>query len=209
VQASRSFHFGTMSANTAWQGQAPGSQHPQPFGNMDAINEQDFGLLDFEGFDFLQFDGEGKNQNGVDLHMLANAAAGQQPQAHEGQAQQQQRGEDNGQGQQMPQQMFEAMQLGMSFGQPPTSHGGSFSMPPAQHILQTHQIVPPTPNSVEMHGDMGKYLQQLDATTKAIIEHEYRMRQQDAVSYAVHFFSISITSSSLGGVRTELPVVSA
>jgi hypothetical protein len=149
---------------------------------MDGMADQDFAnLLDFESFDFLSGfdngngDGSGqqhhnvvhKNANGgVDMNMLAGAGQDQQ----RGGAQQ---------------NMFDIGMQQMGFG-----NAHQFGMPTpqqngGQHVLQTHphQMVPPTPNSVEMHGDVGRYLQQLDAQTRAIIEHEYKMRQQDSVSF--------------------------
>ena len=74
--------------------------------------------------------------------------------------------------------------------------------------MHQQQMVPPTPNSVEMHGDVGRYLQQLDAQTRAIIEHEFKMRQQDAVSAPLLSLPLCELLSGLGGLRTEMPMES-
>ena len=172
-----------MSANSAWpQGSTAPNPNDQPFGSMDGIGEQDFAnLLDFESFDFLSnFDAHtGKDNSqqqngGVDLNMLANAAAHNQHGPNEGQQRMQP---------QTPQQNLFDMQMGMGGFGGQQQHGvGGFSMPQNGGHMGHQMVVPPTPNSVEMHNDVGRYLQQLDAQTRAIIEHEFKMRQQDAVS---------------------------
>jgi hypothetical protein len=191
-------HGAIMSANSAWPPPPqPGPGAEQPYGlgvgvggaGMEGIGEQDFAnLLDFESFDFLSSfnDGTGsnnddagaqqqqhKNPNGVNVDL--NLAAPPQ---------QQQRGDGGG-----GQNMFD-MGMQMGFGQHNQVHGGQgFGMGGGQgNMGMQHQMVPPTPNSVEMHGDVGRYLQQLDAQTRAIIEHEYKMRQQDSVSEVPLFF---------------------
>jgi len=52
---------------------------------------------------------------------------------------------------------------------------------PQDHAFLPRSIVPPTPNSVEMHGDIERYLQQLDTQTRALLEQQYRSRSGDAV----------------------------
>ncbi|KAK5201603.1 hypothetical protein LTR16_002098 [Cryomyces antarcticus] len=47
--------------------------------------------------------------------------------------------------------------------------------------IQQQSMVPPTPNSVEMHADAGRYLQYMDAQTRAIMEQRYQLRKQDSV----------------------------
>lgn len=167
-------------------------------GSIDSIGEQDFAnLLDFESFDFLtnfepSADSAHKLPNGgVDLTLLANAAS--QAQQHEGQR--------GGQPQQLPQgqNMFD-MHMQMSFAQ--AQHGQQYSMAPNGHAIQPHPIIPPTPNSVEMHGDVGRYLQHLDAQTRAMLEHEYQMRKQEAVSC----FALLTVLSALFTYKLRLPV---
>lgn len=49
------------------------------------------------------------------------------------------------------------------------------------HSMQPRAFVPPTPNSVEMHGDAARYLHQLDPQTRAILEQRYQLRKEDLV----------------------------
>jgi hypothetical protein len=176
-----------MSANSAWP-QGQGSTGDQPFGDVNNINEQDFAnLLNFESFDFLaNFDTDAsiaqKNQNvnmnnGVqplDMNMLG----------------------DGHQRQEMPPtpQQNNMFDMQMGFGMPQMGQQNEFNMA-GNGIMQNHHqmVVPPTPNSVEMHADVGRYLQQLDAQTRAIIEHEFKMRQQDSVClHNLYFTSLSM-----------------
>ncbi|KAJ9643382.1 hypothetical protein H2199_004061 [Coniosporium tulheliwenetii] len=46
--------------------------------------------------------------------------------------------------------------------------------------FQPQSVVPPTPNSVEMHADTARYLQQMDAQTRAILEQRHQLRKDDA-----------------------------
>ncbi|KIW02669.1 uncharacterized protein PV09_06106 [Verruconis gallopava] len=173
-----------MTSNTTWPASQPTTTADPQFASIDAIGEQDFAnLLDFGSFDFLtNFDGTHENAHhklqsqAVDMNLLANAASEQAQ--HEGQQQHQQR--DAGSVSQA-QSMFD-MPMSMTFGQSEPTQ--PFSMAPsARHSLQTHSMIPPTPNSVEMHSDMGAYLQQIDAQTRAMIEHEYKMRQRDSMTF--------------------------
>ncbi|KAF2491936.1 hypothetical protein BU16DRAFT_98603 [Lophium mytilinum] len=47
-------------------------------------------------------------------------------------------------------------------------------------IFHSHTGVPPTPNSVEMHGDAARYLQHIDPQTRAFIEQRYQLRKEEA-----------------------------
>ncbi|KAL6712516.1 hypothetical protein ACN47E_000393 [Coniothyrium glycines] len=60
------------------------------------------------------------------------------------------------------------------------SQAGTPAFPQAQdHMYRPHQGVPPTPNSVEMHGDPHRYLQQMDPQ-QALFDQRYHMRKDDA-----------------------------
>ncbi|KAI8937633.1 hypothetical protein NX059_005339 [Plenodomus lindquistii] len=48
-----------------------------------------------------------------------------------------------------------------------------------QHMYPQHHGVPPTPNSVEMHGDPRRYMQQMDSQ-QALFDQRYHMRKDDA-----------------------------
>lgn len=49
------------------------------------------------------------------------------------------------------------------------------------HAFLPRSVVPPTPNSAEMHSDAEHYLQQLDSQTRALLEQDYQSRSADAV----------------------------
>ncbi|CAK1354975.1 Phosphorus acquisition-controlling protein [Cercospora beticola] len=47
-----------------------------------------------------------------------------------------------------------------------------------------HQQIPPTPNSYEMHGEPGRFLQsQLDSQQRALLEQKYHLRKEDAIAF--------------------------
>ena len=56
-----------------------------------------------------------------------------------------------------------------------------------QHVFPPNQQVPPTPNSYEMHGETGRFLQQqhahMDPHQRAIMEQHYGIRKDDAVAF--------------------------
>lgn len=58
-------------------------------------------------------------------------------------------------------------------------HGApAFSQP--QDLYRPHAHVPPTPNSVEMHGDPTRYLQQQMENQQAMFDPRYQLRKEDA-----------------------------
>lgn len=60
-----------------------------------------------------------------------------------------------------------------------------FSMPQfsaSQQMYHSRAGVPPTPNSTEMHGDPGQYLQQMQAQA-LVFDHDFHMRKEDAVCH--------------------------
>ncbi|KAK7723114.1 hypothetical protein SLS57_004671 [Botryosphaeria dothidea] len=64
----------------------------------------------------------------------------------------------------------------------PGHHQQSFSAP-QDHSMQPRAFVPPTPNSVEMHGDTARYLNHLDPQSRAILEQRYQLRKEDAANF--------------------------
>ncbi|KAF2095524.1 hypothetical protein NA57DRAFT_11907, partial [Rhizodiscina lignyota] len=44
-------------------------------------------------------------------------------------------------------------------------------------------VVPPTPNSVQMHSDPARYMHQLDAQTRAVVEQQYQMRKENMMNF--------------------------
>lgn len=63
-----------------------------------------------------------------------------------------------------------------------TTNWGQQSHHSQESVYQAHQGVPPTPNSYELHGHAGRYLQQqMDSQTRAILEQRYQLKKDDAV----------------------------
>ncbi|KAK0941866.1 hypothetical protein LTR29_006592 [Friedmanniomyces endolithicus] len=71
------------------------------------------------------------------------------------------------------------------YGQP---HPQQFQYP-QQHGFPTTHHVPPTPNSFDMHGEAGRFMQhqqqqhQLDPQQRAIMEQRYQIRKDDAIAF--------------------------
>lgn len=66
------------------------------------------------------------------------------------------------------------------YGMGQYSQAGTPSYPHAQeHMYRPHHGVPPTPNSVEMHGDPHRYMQQMDPQN-SLFDQRYHMRKDDA-----------------------------
>jgi hypothetical protein len=54
---------------------------------------------------------------------------------------------------------------------------------PQQHFPQSQQV-PPTPNSLELHGESGRFMQhQMDAQQRAMLEQQYQMRKEQQVQF--------------------------
>lgn len=54
---------------------------------------------------------------------------------------------------------------------------------PQQHFPPSHQV-PPTPNSLELHGEAGRFMQQqMDAQQRAMLEQQYQMRKEQQVQF--------------------------
>jgi len=52
-----------------------------------------------------------------------------------------------------------------------------------QHYPPNHQV-PPTPNSLELHGEAGRFMQQqMDAQQRAMLEQQYQMRKEQQVQF--------------------------
>lgn len=63
-----------------------------------------------------------------------------------------------------------------------TGNWGQQSHHSLRPVYHTQQGVPPTPNSYELHGNAGRYLQQhMDPQTRAFLEQRYRLKKDDAV----------------------------
>ena len=73
-------------------------------------------------------------------------------------------------------------------------HGRPF--PPQQQPLPYRHTVPPTPNSMEMHGDAEKYLACLDPQTRATLEQRYQLRNDDPVNILTLSYQQQLTKSA-------------
>lgn len=169
------------------------SANAQSWAGMDAAADQDFGnLIDFDHFndldlpDFnnLAFSHGGPPNSGLAdaldvLHHQDHQFPPQVPQNHGDGASgaQQAQGNLGAHGMSQPNASF--FDYGMN-GMSQFSQAGTpvFSQAPDQ-VFRPHHGVPPTPNSVEMHGDPHRYLQQLDQ--QALYDQRYHMHKDDAV----------------------------
>lgn len=58
-----------------------------------------------------------------------------------------------------------------------------FNQQQQQHFPPSHQV-PPTPNSLELHGEAGRFMQQqMDAQQRAMLEQQYQMRKEQQVQF--------------------------
>ncbi|KAF1995827.1 hypothetical protein P154DRAFT_333683 [Amniculicola lignicola CBS 123094] len=155
---------------------APSWSGAEPFDPMGAEAESDFSnLMNFDNLDLdfsLDYTNGGPEHHdasqeladSLDLQHLRNHYT--PPIAHEhGDGGQQQQ---NALGGGAPNGFFEFNRMS-PYGQPNPS---AFSAPPDQ-IYRAHAGVPPTPNSVEMHGDPARYLQQQMDSQQALFDQRY------------------------------------
>jgi hypothetical protein len=150
----------------------------EPFGNMDAT-EQSFG--DFVDFDNLDLDLSEFNYNGAaplaDIPSSLHDFPTQLPQHHHNGANGGQQPQGN-----MGGHPANAFTFDYSLGQ--FSQAGTPAFQAQDHIFRPHNGVPPTPNSVEMHGDPHRYMHQMDPQ-QALFDQRYHMRKDDAVCWTV------------------------
>ena len=182
------------SSGVAWSG-------AEQFDPLGPAADHDFGnLLDFENIDLdfpISYDqgvsGHEANQqltelaDSLDVQHLQNHFSPQIPQD------QHQHQHHNGGAAAQQQQHSNMVGNGMSqggtffdFGMPQYSGPSASGFTQAQEqIYRPHAGVPPTPNSVEMHGDPARYLQQLDPQ-QAMFDQRFHMRKEDAVRSSCH-----------------------
>jgi len=147
----------------------------QAWTTVDAMDttEQTFG--DIINFDHLDLDLSDFQYNNGDMSSGLQDFAPQIPQHHH------QHGapppqQDMG-GHSMPQP---TNGFSFDYGMGAYSQAGTPAFPQAQeHSYQPHQGVPPTPNSVEMHGDPHRYMQHM-ASQQALYDQRFHMRKDDA-----------------------------
>lgn len=156
------------------------SQPENGFDNMAAIGEQDFANLvdlDFNSFDFLNFDANGDNsakiQNDIDLALLSEPAAP----SHALQQPQQNGANEHSHAQNPDMQLFN---MPMGYEQ---QHDQAYAMSSGPHAMHEYSMVPPTPNSIEMHGDAARYVRHLEAQNRALAEQQYHIRKENHVCW--------------------------
>jgi len=162
------------------------SGNAQSWPGMDAAGDQDFGnLIDFNHFDDLDLPdfnnidfSHGGPQNGstadaFNHHHLDHQFPPPISQNHRDGAP----GAQQAQTHSLPQANMSATFF--DYGMSHFSQAGTpvFSQAPDQ-VFRPHHGVPPTPNSVEMHGDPHRYMQQMDQ--QALYDQRY-LRKDDAV----------------------------
>jgi hypothetical protein len=150
---------------------------PEGYDGLAAIGDQDFGNLfnDLTQFEFLNYDqaqeGAGKIPDGLNLDLLAATTSASQnglPQTHHGAT-----SPHNA--------MFDLSAMHMGFEnqqqQQQQQNHNQFSMPQSGEPILHHSMMPPTPNSVEMHGDANRYHQHMEAHNRLMM-HNYALMQQ-------------------------------
>jgi hypothetical protein len=160
----------------------------EQFEPMDATTEQSFG--DLINFDHLDIDlsefsyGNGEyTQAGppplADLPSALHDFSPQMGQHHHNGAPAAHQPPTNMGGHSMPQP---PNGFSFDYGMAQFSQAGTPTFPQAQdHMYRPHQGVPPTPNSIEMHGsDTHRYMQQMESQ-QALFSQQYHMRKEDAV----------------------------
>jgi len=59
----------------------------------------------------------------------------------------------------------------------------NFNQNQQQQFPSSHQV-PPTPNSLDLHGEAGRFMQQqMNAQQRAMLEHQYQMRKEQQVQF--------------------------
>ncbi|KAJ4358564.1 uncharacterized protein N0V89_003148 [Didymosphaeria variabile] len=180
---------GTTGAPPAWSG----AEHFDMAGS-----EHDFSnLLDFD-LDFSEFaNGSSVGHGGQQLEQLADELDVQHlhnpfsPQIQQQQQQQQSQLRNGARtpGAPQPQRHLDGRNGGHPHSMPQQSGFFEFSMPYQQHgvpaftqapdMYRPHAQVPPTPNSMELHGDPSRYLQQMDAH-QAMFDGRFQMRKDES-----------------------------
>lgn len=171
------------------------SANAQSWPGMDAAADQDFGnlinyddhfndldLRDFNSIDFSHGGPQNSSMaDALDQHHLDHQFSPQIPQS---------RG-DGALGTQQPQGIMGTLDMpqasvNANFFDYGMSHFAQvdkavFSQPQDQ-VFRPHHGVPPTPNSVEMHGDPHRYMQHMDQ--QALYDQRFHLRKDDAVCWS-------------------------
>ncbi|KAF2034520.1 hypothetical protein EK21DRAFT_56477 [Setomelanomma holmii] len=150
----------------------------ETFDAMDATTEQSFG--DLINFDQLDLDLSEFSYNNGEYHGGPSSLhdfGAQLPQHHPN-GTPGARPQANISGHGMPQHN-NSFSFDYAMGQYSQAGTPVFTQAPDQ-VYRPHQGVPPTPNSIEMHGDPHRYMQQMDPQ-QALFDQRYNMRKDDAI----------------------------
>lgn len=173
-------------------GVPPAWSSAEQFDALGAPDQHDFSLLDFESFEGnIDLDFGYGNSNGtandtnqqlgqladeLDVQHLHNPFSpnmSQEQRNGQSGAQQQQQHDMNGHAMSQPGNYFD-------FSMPPYMQNSPAFSQPHEHAYRPHGPVPPTPNSIEMHPDSARYMQQMDAQ-QAMFDQRYQVRKGDTV----------------------------
>lgn len=161
-----------MTSNPAW------SQPPDQFSALTPMDTQDFTLdVNFD-FDFLNDFGPTNNGDTNGKLVDSNEPPLFATSAH------QQHGVQSIHLSSTPLTMAQGLpmfDMGMHFN---AHNGQPYTMQTGHNPMGHHQMIPSTPNSVEMHANAAHYMQQqMDAQSRAMME-QYQMAKPDIVSMA-------------------------
>ncbi|QDS71953.1 hypothetical protein FKW77_000993 [Venturia effusa] len=179
----------------ATNGGASTWSQPEPYNALTSMGSQDFSNLpdldvNFD-FDFLNDfdpansgDHAGKLAGSIDSDLYATSAQ-QQHAVH---------ATHHSSARLTMAQTSPIFDVGMHYSVP---NGQPFTgMQIGHNALGLQQMVPPTPNSVEMHANAAHYMQQMDAQSRAMMDH-YQMQKSDAVSIARNYHHFNNSSRQM------------
>jgi hypothetical protein len=164
----------------------PAWSNGEQYDALGAPDHHDFSLLDFDSFEGnidLDFGyGNGASDTNQQLGQLAEELDVQHLHGRFSPTMpQEQRNGQPGAPQSQPQDMAQAGSNNyFDFTMQPYMQNSSAFSQPHEQAYRPHGPVPPTPNSIEMHPDPTRYLQQMDAQ-QAMFEQRYQVRKGDTV----------------------------
>ncbi|ORY17418.1 hypothetical protein BCR34DRAFT_37427 [Clohesyomyces aquaticus] len=167
-------------ATASWSG-------AEQYDGLGPAAEHEFGnLIDFDNLDIdfsIDYSNPGQanhHDSSQQLSDLADSLDVQHLQNHFPASVSQDPRDNGGPGSQQQNAMGQADNGFFDFDMPTFSQANTPAFSAAQdQVFRPHMGVPPTPNSVEMHGNSARYLQQMDPQ-QTLFEQRYQMRKEDA-----------------------------
>ena len=178
-------------------GVPPTWSNAEQFDALGAPDQHEFSLLDFDSFEGnidLDFGYGNANTTTNDTNQQLGQLAEELDVQHlhnpfsPSVSQEQRNGSSSAQQQQPQQQDMNGHSMShpdsnyFDFSIPPYMQNTPAFSQPHEHAYRPHGPVPPTPNSIEMHPDPARYMQQMDAQ-QAMFEQRYQMRKGDTVGH--------------------------